>query len=58
MTLVRTILITVCSTGSGWLCAIGMKACGWQVFAMLPLLSQSQFSDQALSFSSDFRRFS
>ena len=29
----RTILITGCSTGIGWACAIGMKARGWRVFA-------------------------
>jgi len=29
----RTILITGCSTGIGWHCALGMKARGWRVFA-------------------------
>ncbi len=29
----RTILITGCSTGIGWTCALGMKARGWRVFA-------------------------
>ena len=29
----RTILITGCSTGIGWYCALGMKARGWRVFA-------------------------
>jgi len=29
----RTILITGCSTGIGWACAIGMKQRGWRVFA-------------------------
>jgi NAD(P)-dependent dehydrogenase (short-subunit alcohol dehydrogenase family) len=29
----RTILITGCSTGIGWRCALGMKARGWRVFA-------------------------
>ena len=29
----RTILITGCSSGIGWHCAIGMKARGWRVFA-------------------------
>lgn len=33
MTPARTILITGCSTGIGWHCAIGMKARGWRVFA-------------------------
>jgi len=31
--LTRTILITGCSTGIGWTCALGMKARGWRVFA-------------------------
>jgi NAD(P)-dependent dehydrogenase (short-subunit alcohol dehydrogenase family) len=29
----KTILITGCSTGIGWHCALGMKARGWRVFA-------------------------
>jgi NAD(P)-dependent dehydrogenase (short-subunit alcohol dehydrogenase family) len=29
----RTILITGCSTGIGWHCALGLKARGWRVFA-------------------------
>lgn len=29
----RTILITGCSSGIGWHCALGMKARGWRVFA-------------------------
>ncbi len=29
----RSILITGCSTGIGWHCALGMKARGWRVFA-------------------------
>ena len=29
----RTILITGCSTGIGWHCAICMKARSWRVFA-------------------------
>ena len=33
MTTPRTILITGCSTGIGWCCAIGMKQRGWRVFA-------------------------
>ncbi len=33
MTAIRTILITGCSSGIGWTCAIGMKARGWRVFA-------------------------
>jgi NAD(P)-dependent dehydrogenase (short-subunit alcohol dehydrogenase family) len=28
-----TILITGCSTGIGWTCALGMKERGWRVFA-------------------------
>jgi len=31
--LTRSILITGCSTGIGWTCALGMKARGWRVFA-------------------------
>jgi NAD(P)-dependent dehydrogenase (short-subunit alcohol dehydrogenase family) len=30
---VKTILITGCSTGIGWACAVGMKQRGWRVFA-------------------------
>ena len=33
MTAPRTILITGCSSGIGYACAIGMKARGWRVFA-------------------------
>lgn len=33
MDMTRTILITGCSTGIGWHCALGMKARGWRVFA-------------------------
>ena len=33
MTTPRSILITGCSTGIGWHCALGMKARGWRVFA-------------------------
>ena len=33
MTAIRTILITGCSSGIGWHCAIGMKARGWRVLA-------------------------
>jgi NAD(P)-dependent dehydrogenase (short-subunit alcohol dehydrogenase family) len=33
MTTPRTILITGCSTGIGYACAIGMKQRGWRVFA-------------------------
>lgn len=29
----KTILITGCSSGIGWTCALGMKARGWRVFA-------------------------
>ena len=29
----RSILITGCSSGIGWQCAVGMKARGWRVFA-------------------------
>ncbi|WP_290544806.1 SDR family oxidoreductase [Aestuariivirga sp.] len=29
----RTILITGCSTGIGWTCALGMRERGWRVFA-------------------------
>lgn len=29
----RSILITGCSSGIGWACALGMKARGWRVFA-------------------------
>ena len=29
----RTILITGCSSGIGWHCALGLKARGWRVFA-------------------------
>ena len=33
MTAIRTILITGCSSGIGYACAIGMKQRGWRVFA-------------------------
>ena len=33
MTTPRSILITGCSSGIGWHCALGMKARGWRVFA-------------------------
>lgn len=33
MTPARTILITGCSSGIGWHCAIGMRRRGWRVFA-------------------------
>ena len=33
MTAARTILITGCSSGIGWHCALGMKARGWRGFA-------------------------
>lgn len=31
--MMKTILITGCSSGIGWHCALGMKARGWRVFA-------------------------